>query len=635
MIQVLALSIVLALLSLATVAPAVNAQDISADQLSTPWTAQIDRAAPWSEYPRPQLQRDGWINLNGAWDYAVRPQEMTTPPETFDGKILVPFPIESHLSGVQRRVRANERLWYRRSFAAPQLSNREHLLLHFGAVDWQAEIILNGKQVGRHEGGYDPFTFDITAVLKSGNTQELLVAVWDPTDEGPQPRGKQVSKPNRIWYTAVTGIWQTVWLEVVPATYIVSTRNTPDLNQRRLIITANIENAEPGDALRVSAWDDDHRVAERLVTGRTVVLPFKNAKLWTPVNPFLYQLHLAVVRRGKVLDEVESYFAMREISKARDAFGIQRILLNNKPVFQYGPLDQGWWPDGLYTAPTDEAMRRDLETVKAMGFNMIRKHVKVEPARWYYYCDRLGLLVWQDMPSGDLGNHWDIRPGILGAATDRARSEMSERIYKIEWKAIIDANYNFPCIVVWIPFNEGWGQFKTDEIVLWTRKYDPTRLIDGASGGNFTDSGDIIDLHNYPDPVMPRPELFGRKQAMVLGEFGGLGLPIVGHLWQEQKSWGYREYGNAAELEQHYAELIRKLRPFIWRGLSAAVYTQLTDVEGEVNGLMTYDRRVTKIPVTKLAELHQELIGATNRRFTVRTRHRISPQVELQEPLRN
>lgn len=616
MIQVLALSIVLALFSLATVAPAVNAQDISADQLSTPWTAQIDRAAPWSEYPRPQLQRDGWINLNGAWDYAVRPREMTTPPETFDGKILVPFPIESHLSGVQRRVRANERLWYHRRFTGTELTDGKRLLLHFAAVDWQTEVIVNGQALGVHAGGYDPFTFDITPVLKRSLEQDLVVAVWDPTDDGPQPRGKQVNRPNSIWYTPVTGIWQTVWLEVVPQTYISTTRHIPDIDRQTLTVQATIENLRSGDVLKVSAWDGNRRVAQQQVNGVTAVLRLNDPKLWSPANPFLYELKLAVVRQGKILDQVKSYFAMRKISVASDQNGIQRILLNNRRLFQYGPLDQGWWPDGLYTAPTPAAMSFELERIKAMGFNMIRKHVKVEPARWYYHCDKLGILVWQDMPSGDLGNHWDSRPGVIGVGTEKLRTEASETIYRREWKAIIDANYNFPSIVVWVPFNEAWGQFKTEEISRWTLAYDPTRLVDSASGGNFTEAGHIIDLHNYPEPAMPRPDLFGRRQAIVLGEFGGLGLPVPGHLWQHEKNWGYREYKDPAELEAQYTLLLTKLRPLIERGLSAAVYTQLTDVEGEVNGLLTYDRRVVKIPVERLAALHRGLIGPVARRFT-------------------
>jgi hypothetical protein len=316
---------------------------------------------------------------------------------------------------------------------------------------------------------------------------------------------------------------------------------------------------------------------------------------------------VAVVRNGKVVDEVKSYFAMRKISMAPDAQGIQRMLLNNKFVFQYGPLDQGWWPDGLYTAPTDEALVFDIQKTKDMGFNMIRKHVKVEPARWYYHCDKLGMLVWQDMPSGDLGNRWDSRPGIVGRATDKDRTPESEKIFRTEWKAIMDATYNFPCIVVWVPFNEAWGQFKTEEITKWTMDYDPMRLVNSASGGNFYPVGHIMDLHNYPEPAMPLPSLYGGKQVVVLGEFGGLGLPVEGHTWQDKNNWGYQTFKNADELFQRYQGFMDSMEAMIRNGLSAAVYTQTTDVEIETNGLMTYDRKNIKVPAEKLKQVHQKL----------------------------
>jgi len=330
-------------------------------------------------------------------------------------------------------------------------------------------------------------------------------------------------------------------------------------------------------------------------------------KLWSPESPFLYDLKIAVTRKGKVIDVVKSYFAMRKISMKPDQNGIQRMLLNDKFVFQYGPLDQGWWPDGLYTAPTDEAMKFDIDKTKEMGFNMIRKHVKVEPATWYSYCDKLGMLVWQDMPSGDLGNHWEPNPGITGNETEQNRTPESESIYRTEWKAIMDATYNFPCIVVWVPFNEAWGQFKTKEITEWTMKYDPSRLVNSASGGNFLPVGHIMDLHHYPAPVMPRPDLFGAKQVIVLGEFGGLGLPVPEHTWQQKNNWGYQSFKNSEELYSKYESFINSFEPLIKRGLSAAVYTQTTDVEIETNGLMTYDRKVIKMPENKLMQIHKKL----------------------------
>jgi beta-galactosidase/beta-glucuronidase len=320
----------------------------------------------------------------------------------------------------------------------------------------------------------------------------------------------------------------------------------------------------------------------------------------------LYDLKVAVIRKGKIIDEVKSYFAMRKISIAADNNGIQRMMLNDHFLFEFGPLDQGWWPDGLYTAATDAAMKNDIQAIKEMGCNMIRKHVKVEPARWYYYCDQMGMLVWQDMPSGDLGNHWESHPGILGNQTDKDRTPESETIYKKEWNAIMNSLYNFSCIVVWIPFNEAWGQFKTTEIVQQTIQNDPTRLVNSASGGNYYDVGQIIDLHNYPDPAMPKPELFGKTRAIVLGEFGGLGLPLDGHTWQ-QKSWGYQSFSTNDSLFRRYSSMIDRLKEFIPIGLSAAVYTQTTDVEGEVNGFMTYDRKVLKMPLEKLRAVNKSL----------------------------
>jgi beta-galactosidase/beta-glucuronidase len=396
----------------------------------------------------------------------------------------------------------------------------------------------------------------------------------------------------------------------VPKSYISSTRQTPDIDKQTLTVSANIENAQSADEVRISAWDGTNKVAEQTTKGNTEAsLAVSNPKLWSPDNPFLYDLKISLVRNGKIVDEVKSYFAMRKISMKPDAKGIQRIMLNNKFVFQYGPLDQGWWPDGLYTAPTDEALKFDIEKTKEMGFNMIRKHVKVEPARWYNYCDKLGMLVWQDMPSGDLGARWNNRPGIEGD-WDMTRSPESESIYREEWTAIMDDLYNFPSIVVWVPFNEAWGQFKTVEITNWTMQKDPSRLVNSASGGNYYEAGHMVDLHNYPGPAMPKASLFGAKQAIVLGEFGGLGLPIENHTWQDKNNWGYRTFKNADTLFMTYSGYIDQMVPMIQKGLSAAVYTQTTDVEIETNGLMTYDRKVIKIPADRLKGIHQKLYSS-------------------------
>lgn len=577
------------------------------DKITTQWASEVNPQQPLPEYPRPQMERSNWLNLNGLWDYAIQPKEQAQP-SNWQGKILVPFAVESALSGVGKTVGKEQLLWYKHTFEVPAKMKNQQLLLHFGAVDWFTEVFVNGQKVGEHKGGYDPFSFNITNFVTKKGAQEIVVKVFDPTDEGPQPIGKQMKKPHGIWYTAVTGIWQTVWLEAVPATYIKDLRITPDLDASSLTILPSVVNATAEDQISIQVKEAGAVVAEsKQRAGEVVKVSIPNGKKWTPQQPHLYDLKISVTRKGKVIDEVNSYAALRKISMKLDEKGIQRMYLNNEFVFQYGPLDQGWWPDGLYTAPTDEALLFDIQKTKEMGFNMIRKHVKVEPARWYYHCDKLGMLVWQDMPSGDLGNHWEQRPGITGKETNRDRTPESEEIYRTEWRAIMDAFHHFPSIVVWVPFNEAWGQFKTEEITEWTMKQDPSRLVNSASGGNFYPTGHIIDMHNYPDPVMPKPELFGKSQIIVLGEFGGLGLPLENHTWQEKNNWGYQSFKSKEELTKRYTKLMTDLKPLIRRGLSAAVYTQTTDVEIETNGLMTYDRKVIKIPTTELKSLHDQL----------------------------
>ena len=604
-VSVLAIALAIAT---ATASEAQQPWVAAGDKIKTEWAERMDVKNVLAEYPRPQLVRPDWLNLNGLWNYSILPAANASQPSTFDGSILVPFAVESALSGVQKTVGKDSVIWYERNFNLPSSFRSKNVLLHFGAVDWQCEVFVNGELVGSHKGGYDPFHFDISNAIKKKGSQRITVKVWDPSDEGPQPRGKQVRNPHGIWYTPVTGIWQTVWVEAVPRTYTVYTRTTPDIDRQQVSIFTEVVNAQAGDQVLVQAFNGESMVGEKESDpNQELVLPVPGARLWSPEDPFLYDLKISVKRKGKVIDQVSSYFAMRKISMAPDANGIQRMLLNNAFVFQYGPLDQGWWPDGLYTAPSEDALVFDIIKTKEMGFNMIRKHVKVEPARWYYHCDKLGMLVWQDMPSGDMGNQWEMRPGVYGKATDKARTPESEAIFRNEWKEIMKDFHHFPSIVVWVPFNEAWGQFKTEEIVKQTMQDDPSRLVNTASGGNFVPVGHIIDLHNYPEPLMPDPTLFGKDRVIVLGEFGGLGLPVEGHTWQDKNNWGYQSFKNKEDLFKRYAEFITVMPNLIEKGLSAAIYTQTTDVEVETNGLMTYDRKIIKMSADDLNRIHRVL----------------------------
>ena len=572
------------------------------DKIKTQWTENLDLTNVLPEYPRPGLTRSDWQNLNGEWDYAIRPKG-EAEPAVYDGKILVPFAVESSLSGVQKEVGADNELWYKREFTVPSAWRKGDILLHFGAVDWKADVFVNDILIGSHQGGYTPFYFNIAPYLKSGK-QTLTVRVWDPSENGFQPRGKQTSNPESIWYTAVTGIWQTVWLEPVHSTHVTAIKAIPDIDHNVVNVTVNASCGQPGTVVAVELLDEGKSVAQaKGVPGKALRLGMDNPELWEPANPRLYEMRVTLTQNGKTVDEVGSYTAFRKISTARDADGIMRLCLNNKPLFQYGPLDQGWWPDGLYTAPTDEALRFDIVKTKEWGFNMIRKHVKVEPARWYYHCDKEGILVWQDMPSGDMGNQW--APRTYGDGTDKARTPESIQNYYQEWKEIMDLCISNPSVVVWVPFNEAWGQFDTEEVVAWTEAYDPSRVVNPASGGNHRACGDILDLHNYPAPEM---YLFDPARVNVLGEYGGIGLPIEDHLWWNKRNWGYIQFKNSDEVTAEYIKYAKQLKQLVKRGFSAAVYTQTTDVEGEVNGLMTYDRKVIKINEAKVKAINQEVI---------------------------
>lgn len=571
-------------------------------RIMTEWAAKIDVENVLPEYPRPIMERADWINLNGLWNYAISPVGQAMP-QSYDGRILVPFAVESSLSGVGKSLGEKNELWYQRQFSVPSKWKGHRILLHFGAVDWKADVWVNKVKVGQHTGGFTPFSFDITPALLNGEN-ELIVKVWDPTDKGPQPRGKQVSKPGGIWYTPVSGIWQTVWLEPVPIRSIVNIKTTPDIDRNKLTVEVMTDHQMLSDKLEVKVLEGKQLVAVgSSVNGIPVEIAMPSDVKWgSPDSPFLYDMEICLYSENKLIDKVKSYTAMRKYSTKRDKNGIVRLQLNNKDLFQFGLLDQGWWPDGLYTAPSDEALVYDIQKTKDFGYNMIRKHIKVEPARWYTYCDRLGVIVWQDMPSGDKNPEWQNRKYFEG--TEFKRSAESEAIYRKEWKEIIDCLYSYPCIGTWVPFNEAWGQFKTPEIAEWTKQYDPSRLVNPASGGNHYTCGDMLDLHNYPGPEM---YLYDAQRATVLGEYGGIGLVLKEHLWEPNRNWGYVQFSTSKEATDEYLKYANMLKDMIARGFSAAVYTQTTDVEIEVNGLMTYDRKVIKLDEQKLKRANTKI----------------------------
>jgi hypothetical protein len=561
--------------------------------LMTRWAKDVSPDKVLPEYPRPQLVRKDWQNLNGLWQFAVA-KDKEEPPvgKKLDEQILVPFPVESALSGVMQRA---DRVWYRRTFSVPKDWAGQRVLLHFGAVDWEATVWVNGTKLGAHRGGYDPFTFDVTDALKKDSEQELIVGVWDPSDAGTQPRGKQVNKPGGIYYTPTTGIWQTVWLEPVPTTRVESLHIIPNVDDGKVVVLPKVLGKGEKTLVHVTVLDGDKSVGNATqAEDRPIEIAVPKAKLWSPDAPFLYGLRVTVNEGDKALDSVESYFGMRKIAVVKDDKGVPRIQLNNKPIFQVGPLDQGFWPDGLYTAPTDAALKYDIEMTKKLGFNMTRKHVKVEPARWYYWCDKLGLLVWQDMPSGDANPKKDEK--------EIKRTPESAKQYETELAAMIENLHNHPCIVMWVVFNESWGQFDTKRITEWTKKTDPTRLVNCASGWHDMNVGDVRDIHVYPGPGAPPVE---KERAGVLGEFGGLGLGVDGHTWAK-KTWGYRGAASKEDLTRKYERLLKQVYQLKdEKGLCAAVYTQITDVETEANGLLTYDREVIKLDLERAAAVNK------------------------------
>ena len=535
------------------------------DNIKTKWGENINPNNVLQEYPRPILVRNDWKNLNGLWDYTIT-SKGENKPENYDGEILVPFPIESSLSGVRKRISKEQELWYHKNFQIPKKWKSKEIIIHFGAVDWESELWINDINVGLHKGGYDPFSFNITPYLRKGKNQKLELRVWDPTDDGFQPRGKQIKNPKGIWYTPVSGIWQTVWLEPVNYKHITNIHTTTDIDDSSVLIKL-FSSYDFKDDLIEFVLKEDEKVLQKTIIKADLEtkISFENPKLWSPESPFLYDLEIKLISKGKIIDHIETYFGMRKISIKKDVNGTRRMMLNNKEYFQFGTLDQGWWPDGLYTAPSDEALKFDIFKTKEFGFNMIRKHVKVEPARWYFHADKIGMLVWQDMPNGEKIERPKWQRNNFFNGQEFIPSFESEMNFKNEWNEIIDFLYSNPSIVCWVPFNEAWGQFKTEEISQLTKNIDPSRLVNAASGGNYYNVGDITDIHNYPEPKML---FYNPNQSNVLGEYGGIGLAIENHLWQSDKNWGYVKYKSSEKATDEYVNFANQLLEMVLKGFS-------------------------------------------------------------------
>ncbi|HOZ38924.1 MAG TPA: glycoside hydrolase family 2 TIM barrel-domain containing protein [Anaerolineaceae bacterium] len=582
-------------------------------ELTTPW--KVDQPIPLPEYPRPQLVRGNWQNLNGWWDCAIR--NLNAPqPAAFEEKILVPYAPESRLSGVEHVLQPDEKLWYRRTFVVSH-DEDEVVLLHFDAVDFACELWLNSSKVGEHWGGYLPFDFDITTFLVEGEN-ELVLSVTDATEADFHQKGKQRLKPGGIWYSAVSGIWQTVWLEVMPSQHIHTLKLTPNLDASNLLVevalsgTVDLLHAE----LEAIASFEGQEVTRASITSASqMLLHIPDPKKWHPDHPYLYDLIVKLKIDGAVVDEVGSYFGMRKFGKTRDGKGFWRFTLNDEPIFQFGPLDQGYFPEGLYTAPSEEAMLFDIEYAKKIGCNMIRKHVKVEPARWYYACDRLGMIVWQDMPNGGRTTKDAIVAFTFTSGVHRSDIRRLHRFgredsenreeYRQELKHLIDSLYHFPCIAVWVPFNESWGQFHAILTSYWVKGYDPTRLVDHASGWFDQGGGDFQSRHVYVKALSAsQPD----ERILAVTEFGGYTLQVDGHVYTEKKRFGYGHYQDAASLTAAYLRLLEEqVKPLIPLGLSVTIYTQTTDIETEINGYLTYDRKVEKMDPNILRQAHLEL----------------------------
>ena len=580
--------------------------------IRTPWFDKVDRHLPLAEYPRPQFERKDWICLNGEYDYAVT-GDTADAPKKYDGKILVPFSVESELSGVGKALLPEQRLWYRRKFTVGKEFSGKEALLHFGAVDWQCSVWVNGKLVGEHTGGYNPFTFNITDVITEGEN-ELVVKVFDPTDAGHQQRGKQILVTKGFWYTATSGIWQTVWLEPVNRCRIDSLRLVPDIDEG--VIRINIKRTcKCGGKLYAKVLEGDKVVFDSEIADKAAI-PVPDARLWSPEDPFLYTLLLTLDCNGEK-DEVSSYFGMRKFSIVKDSAGIPRLGLNNKPYFQRGLLDQGYWPESQLTPPTDEAMIFDIEKMKELGYNMLRKHIKEEPLRWYYHCDRLGMLVWQDMISGGqyIGN---VLAGVLPNINIHVKDSKykSFKRDKPEWRqefkdelfGMIDNLYNCVSICCWVPFNEGWGQFDAKEIGTAIKNYDPSRFVDHASGWHDQGGPEFKSIHKYILPIHAPTARRTAGRPIVLSEYGGSSWNIVEHAWNPKRSFGYIMFKNSEKLSAAYKRLHEsQVIPLINKGLCATVYTQVSDVEFEVNGIYSYDRKILKLDADTVRAVNAKL----------------------------
>ena len=575
------------------------------NKIKTKWGKNLDPNKVWQEYPRPQLERKQWLNLNGIWSYSITDVN-SQKPDNFDGEILVPFSIESSLSGVMKSLNEKQILWYYKEFEIPDNWKDKNIIIHFNAVDWICELYINDNKIGEHSGGYSEFSFDITKNIKEGKNK-ILLKVFDPSDKGYQAVGKQTLNPNVIWYTSISGIWQTVWLEPVNEIYIkkLEINNDYDKKEIKINVKLNLDEKLP---LEVSLlFKDDELMKLKGSSNSEIVfnIPDKHFHPWSPNEPNIYSFNINIFDNNqKIIDSIVSYTTLRKVEQKKDKNGIYRIYLNNKPLFNMGTLDQGYWPDGLYTPPSEEAMIYDINKLKELGFNTIRKHIKIEPYRYYYYCDKIGMLVWQDMPSGDRQNNkWEFLK--LNAGDDVNRSEESKNNYYKEWSEIIDNLKFFQCIIVWIPFNEGWGQFDTEKVVEFTKKQDSTRLINAASGGNHRICGNFLDLHSYPHPAQ---YLKVDNLINILGEFGGLALDIKGHTWKED-NWGYKTCKSKEEVTEKYEEYINLLINS-FKSFSAAIYTQTTDVEIEINGLITYDRAEIKVIEQRIKAANEKIINS-------------------------